>query len=145
MIEKCIHALLAGNATVAAMVGGRISPVFTAQAADDPRIVYQRVGTLRVRGSKGPAGLAAARVQVSVYDGRAGAEVYANVKAIADACRRALDGFVGEAGGVNCRGIILQDGERDAMAAPPGEGQEKPTVGVVQEYLCWFVETPPTH
>lgn len=147
MIEKAINALLRADATVNGLVGGRISPAGAPQGTAYPYLIYQRISTERVRSTEGPSQLAAARIQVTVYDGRDGAEVALSVAAIAEAVRQALDGFPHDppqtVAGVIVREISLED-ERD-QPAPPRRGRRKYVAGRSLDFLCWWQEAPVTH
>jgi hypothetical protein len=138
--EIVINTVLRANATVMALTFGRVSPLMAAQGTEYPYVTYQRIATERLRCTEGPSLLASALMQLTIFDGRSGYDVYASVREIAEAVRKALDGYSGTAGGVVCPCITV-DGERDQPIFP-SDGGDQPIAGIQIDVSVWYEETP---
>lgn len=68
-IEQAIYNLLSGNASVAALVGTKISPVKKKQDTDLPAITYRRVTTTRFSAMDVDAVVVTGRFQVDCWAG----------------------------------------------------------------------------
>lgn len=115
-IETGLRAHLIADATLAALVVDRVYPMPAPQNAGYPFVTWQRISGERVFSLGGPSGLAYPRFQIDVWsDSRenrpAGGAPYLESRAIADAIRRALDGFNGTLDGIRVSAILLD--ERD--------------------------------
>lgn len=101
MIGAIIYAALAGNATVAALVGTRIYPEEAPADADLPMIVY----TVRTaEGIEGSAPLLRCTVTANGY-----AATDATAESRGVAVRAVLNGFDGNGSGVQVRQLSLSD------------------------------------
>lgn len=131
-IELAVYAILKAASAVTTLVGGstspRIYPVVVPQDATMPAIAYQRISSYRrpVHGS--PTSLARPRVQLTILD-----VTYSGVKALADACREAMDGYRGSAGGVTV-GVAMAEDETDEY------GTANNLHVVRQDYMIWHSE-----
>jgi hypothetical protein len=68
-IEQAIYNLLSGDATIAALVGTKISPVKKKQDSDLPAITFRRVTTGRFPAMSVDASVVKARFQVDCWAG----------------------------------------------------------------------------
>jgi hypothetical protein len=99
--EEAIFALLSNDSDVTDIVGTRIYPVITPEEGQYPALSYFRVDGPREHVLEGPAGLARPRIQVDAW-----ANDSATARAAIAAVISALDGFIGNAGGVRVAGVI---------------------------------------
>ena len=129
-METAVRAILAADGTVSGLVSSRIYPMKLPQGPTMPAITYSRVSGPRVQELSGPSGLAFPRVQVDSW-----ASTYAGVKALADAVRKALDGYRDTIASIRIGGVIM-DGEVDIYE--PGVEEYR----VTQDYIVWHDETP---
>jgi hypothetical protein len=127
-IEAAVYAVLTGDVTLSALVGGRVYPQPIPQEAALPAVAYQRISTRRVRSHSGPSGLARPRVQVT-----ASANSYAQAKAVAAAVRGALDGLRATVAGVEVQGAWL-DGDVDEY------GDDGELRSVRMDFMFWHRE-----
>lgn len=105
LVEEAVHAHLAADLDVAAVVADRIHPMRMPQPPTLPAIVYQKIAGPRDYTHDGPSGLVDARVQFSCWD-----ETYAGAKTLADKVRRAVSGFSGlMGGGVNVDSAFIEN------------------------------------
>ena len=99
--EEAVYALLSQDVGVAEIVGDRIYPLTTPEEGTYPALSYWRVSGPREHALDGPAGYAHPRIQVDAW-----ANDYATAKSLIEAAIAALDGYRGNAGGVNVIGIF---------------------------------------
>lgn len=90
--EEALVARLRADAGVLALVGARIYPLITPQDVLLPAIAYQRISNVIDRAQDGFATRSVTRFQLTCQ-----ANSYSGVKALAVACRRALESWVGAA------------------------------------------------
>lgn len=96
------YSKLSGEATITALVGLRIYPNVIPQDATLPAIAYQTISRAGVMAHDGATGLAWQRIQTTIVaDSSTGAE------AVAEACRKVLDGFRGTVGSVPVHAVFL--------------------------------------
>ena len=86
-VEVDLQAALAADATIISLCAGRIRPVMLEQGIAYPAIVYQRISTVREKGTsytldKGYGGFAWARFQIEAW-----AKKYSDAVALAAAIR----------------------------------------------------------
>jgi len=112
VIDEALVQILTGDGAVAALVMDRVYPIVTPQGAELPAVVYQRISGPRDETMDGPSGLASPRYQFSCI-GRG----YGEMVAVAEAVRRALDGFRGDVGGVHVDSILMLNEFREFVAA----------------------------
>lgn len=137
MIEAAIRSLLLANSAVAAIVGTRIYPATSPQGVTSPRIVYERISTMRVHSMAGATGLVRPRIALDCFgDG------YAGSKALGDAVRLALDGYKGIAGEDRIYGVFL-DSQSDVLDTQ-GAGDVVLAQYVSLEFLIWCKESKPS-
>lgn len=127
MIETAIRSILINDIAVSAITT-RCYPVMIPQAAQVPLILYQKVSGMRDHVLTGPTGLARPRIQVEAW-----AETYAGAKELGAAIRKALDGYIGTAAGVEI-GSCLIESERDIYESELGVHR------VVQDYMIYHKE-----
>lgn len=131
-VEQAVYAILKTSPAVTALVGGatspRIYPNRTPQDAALPAVAYFRVSTRRRATHGAPATLARPRVQTTAQ-----AATYAEAKALAAAIRGALNGFVGEIGGVKVQAALAED-EADEF------GVSSDIHAVRQDWFIWQTE-----
>ena len=102
-IEAGLRALLAADATIAGMVGGRIYPITLPQSPTYPALTYHRASTVRERHLRGPLGYAEVRERVHCW-----ARSYGGAKDLAEAVRHLLDGYRGAAGAYEIGGAAVE-------------------------------------
>ena len=129
-MEAAVRAILIADETVLGLVSSRIYPMKLPQGPTMPAITYSRISGPRIETMAGPSGMAFPRVQVDSW-----ASTYAGVKALADAVRKALDGYRGTIVSIRVGGIIM-DGELDLYE--PGVEEYR----VTQDYIVWHDEDP---
>ena len=115
MAVKTVRDILVAASPVTALVGQRISPVIAAQDTALPHVVLTRVSLAPVNHIHGPPTLDQNRVQLDAF-----ANTYAEARAVADACRDAL-----EAGGVT------MESEFDNFEPDVAEYR------ITQDFLVW--------
>lgn len=91
-----MYAHLCANVALAALVGTRIYPEILPQDVVYPCMRYARVGTIRGLMLDGVNTLTEVRMQIDIW-----ARSYAEIRAIGNALRAALDGVTGNLGGVS--------------------------------------------
>jgi len=110
MIEDAVVAILLADAGVTALVADRVLAPPAALGTQAPYVTHRRLATTRVRALAGPSGLADARLRLDCWGrDRAGVSGAAEAADVAQAVRRALDGFAGTAAGVAVRASTLSD------------------------------------
>lgn len=102
-IESGLYRHLSADAGVSALVGTRIHKGIATQNQTRPYITLFPVSNPKLRSLTGPSGLANPRIQIDSWG-----DTYASAKSVAEAVRKALDGFRGLMGSVRVRGSILQ-------------------------------------
>lgn len=105
MIEQRIVGLLADNATIAAAVGQRISPVVLRQETALPSLVYRRLSSTPEYTLAGRAGWRTVTIQIICWSLE-----YAEARALAEAVRQALDAYSETATAGSIRFINIADG-----------------------------------
>lgn len=128
-LEAGLHAYLTADPAVAALVVTRVTPSIVPQNSVFPAISYFRVTGQRVRSLDGPAGRGKPLMQIDLW-----AESYAETKALADAVRRALDGYAGPMGAVQVDAVSLNN-EQDVYEDAPE------LYRVIQDYMISHQET----
>lgn len=130
-----VYARLTADATVASFVGTRVFPVFAPTGTTVPLIVTQINGIDRDQSLTGPIGRPVVTVGVVMY-----ATTYNEVRKLARAVRRALDGFTGTAAGATVQRTTIT-AESDGFE-PLGDGETMPPAyTVTQSYDLRLVES----
>lgn len=137
-IESGLRALLIADAGVKALVADRVYPMPAPQNGQYPFLTWQRISGQRVFSMGGPSGLAEPRFQIDVWSANRenrpdGGGPYAEARSIADAVRRALDGFNGTLDGIRASAILLD--ERDLFENESG------TTRVSMDFRIWHEES----
>lgn len=127
MLEEALYVRLTGDAAVTAIVGTAVYPQAAPQNLEPPFITYARVSAERLRSFDGPSGLARPRMQVDCW-----AAGYRQARQLADATRRALDGWRSPADGVP--GAML---ESDRDLHEPENGLHR----VSMDFFFWHEES----
>lgn len=134
-IETDIVDVLEADAAVIGLLGAppntRIYPEILPQDPAYPAVTYFRVDTHRERGLSGPCGYARPRFQFDVW-----ATGYGSKRAVADAIRRALDGF--QSAAIGSSSLI---DESDEPAGPDIASAGTTLYRVRQDYLIGHTET----
>lgn len=86
-LETGLKAALTADASVNALVSGRIYPEAMPHDVKYPAISYQRVSTVRTQFLTGVDDLTQARIQIDCWDSS-----YSGVKSLASAVKSAIDG-----------------------------------------------------
>lgn len=108
-VGKAVYAMLAADATVAALVSTKIYPVIAPQNVASPFVVYSIASAIPTNTKDRISELDTMRVQVDCY-GR----TYAQVEAISSAVRLAIDGQTGTYGGAYVDGVAYEN-EQDML------------------------------
>jgi len=119
MIEKAIDSLLRSNATLTALVSGRIYPMIRDQADGLPAVTFQIISAPRLHAFDGPIGMVQARIQINCFaaDDPLGA---ANISEI---IRKAFDGFQGSPADVRIEALLIEDLSDLPVIVPENERQ----------------------
>jgi hypothetical protein len=131
-LKSAIYTILMGDDDVQGIVDGRVTP------GGDPMrgqasVTYHIISSIRGHTMDGPDTLATPTLQVNSY----GSRDY-TAENLADAVRRALDGFSGTVNGVSISYIALDD-EGDLDDFEPGN-RKISRHGVRQDYLVTYTE-----
>lgn len=94
-IEKALFAHLTAWPYLSAQTGDRVYPMSIPNDASLPAVAYQRISGRRLVTHGGPAGLAEARIQITIV----GAD-YEEAKELAGLIRAYLEGYRGMMGGI---------------------------------------------
>lgn len=127
-LEEAVYSRLSTSVAVAALVSTRIYPQKIPQEAALPAVAYARISALRVKAHAAPTGLARARMQVMCV-----ARSYSDVKVLATAVRKSMEGVMGTVGGLVIQGSWL---ETDADEYGDAEG----LYSVRQDFMVWYRE-----
>lgn len=104
-LELAVKAVLIGDTGVAALVGERVWIMrFPNDGTEYPAVAIAPVSLRPEMAHDGPVDFAESRIQVDLY-----ADGYAEVRALADAVRQALDGFRGESAGEDVFSVFLEN------------------------------------
>jgi len=131
ILEEGIAAFLIADATIGALVGDRIYPLFIPQGATLPCITYQRISTPRIvtHDSSGATGdLTHPRFQFDAW-----ATTQKEAKQIADGLRTVLHGKRGAMGGVTIRSALAEN-------EAPEFDQESELYRSRSDYIIWIEE-----
>lgn len=129
-LETGLRAFLLADPAVAAIIATRLTPLILPQNPTYPAASYQRITGARLSSFDGPAGRAMPLMQLDAY-----AETYGAAKGLAEALRRALDGYKGAMGAVQVDAVSLET-EQDAPY------EDAPEIyRVIQEYRISHQET----
>lgn len=134
-IRQSLYQLLAADLDViAAGVAARIYHGVTVQDPTLPYVVLQRIGGVRNHASPGGAvGVVESRWQITCW-----ADEPLNADPVAEAVRKALDGYSGTVDTVRIQGTFL---ENDVdLSQGPTDGSDKPVYGRVLDFLIWYDE-----
>ena len=126
--EQAVEAILEAASGVTALVGASVYAGKAPQNAGDC-VIYQLVSAERQHAMGSDTGLTMSRMQVTSW-----AKHYSSAKAIAEACRAALQDYTGPVGGVTVQRIFLQ------MEFSRGYDLESAAYGHHQEYDVWHRE-----
>lgn len=136
MIERAIYNILKADVGVSALVSSRVYPNITPQDAALPYLVIVRADTEHVESTSGSSGLARASIEVISFS-----DSYKEVKALAEAVRKALQGYTGAIGRDKIGGIHAGS-ETDGMGLQ-AEGGEKYVHWVSFDFSVWYNEDVP--
>lgn len=103
-LEAAFIGLLLADASITAVVGQRVHPVFRTQGEALPAIVCTRISGQPGYADDGEIGLETARMQVDCWG-----ETYGAAKGLADIVRARLSAFEGVFSGVNFSYIMLDE------------------------------------
>lgn len=94
IIEEALYTHVTSNSGFAALASARLYPMVIPQDAALPAVAYQRISGVRVHDMQEAAHLAHPRYQFTVV-----ASSYSNARAVVNALRTALVGYMGTMGG----------------------------------------------
>jgi hypothetical protein len=129
--EVVLRTALAGSTAVTSIIGTRIFPLLAPASATLPLVTWRRVGINREQTLKAPMGVPRVSVDYVVYG-----TSYEEARTVADAMRRVLDGYAGQADNVVVRHVSLENEADDFVTL---EGADLPPVySVTQTYdVSW--------
>jgi hypothetical protein len=104
MENSFIHSILTSDASVQALVNGRVWPMRAEQAEGWPFVTYQVIDGQPSNTDKGTSGLDYDTYQVSCF-----AETYRGVNDLSEKVRTALDGYSGTVDGVKIGHCFYED------------------------------------
>jgi hypothetical protein len=133
-MEQCIYSILTANEEVFAEIGNRIAPVIQAQFTAFPFVTYSVTGYEPTITHSGAIVGAKTTVQIDTW-----ALTYKDATLLQITIRRALQGFKGEAGGINVRNITT-DG-RTSLGQQLPDGAEKPVYTVSSDYDVLHIDS----
>ena len=122
-----LYTFLTDDPTIASLAGLKVYPMRAPNSAALPYIVYQRIDDIGVHHHRGAAGYATASYQIDVWGPHSPQET---VNDIAEAVRKALDGFQGDMGDVQVRSAILEDQRDNVTDASDGSENFKWRIGL---------------
>ena len=134
MIESDLYQFVTEHPRLVNQIGPRFYPLVLPQNVTYPAGRYQRITTPRLESHSGPSDLAAPRFQIDWWSpAAAGVSGFRTVSDLADACRKALDGFSGLMGTTKVYRVAIED-ERDLMEDDPV------LFRVSQDFVIWHRE-----
>jgi hypothetical protein len=129
--EQVLRGRLIQDAAVVALLASRVYPVIAPSSAALPFVTYRRTGITRAMTLGGPAGTPNVFVDFAVF-----AATYETVRELADAMRKSLDGWSGNAYGVTI-GLVSLTAELDDYVQLQGS-EVPPVYQVTQTYdILW--------
>jgi hypothetical protein len=132
--EAVLRSALIADAGVNALIGSRIYPLLAPASTSLPFVVWRRSGINREQTLGPPMGVPRVSVEYTIF-----ATTYYSARNVADAMRRALDGYGGILDNVEVKQSSLED-ESDDLATL--EGSETPDAySVTQTYDVMWQET----
>ncbi len=130
-IEIGIRNRLTSDTDMAALVSTRVYPMRLPQGYSLPAVSYQRISAERRHElSTGPIGWAFTRFQFDCWAGS-----YSDLRDLAEAVRKCLDGFSGTVDGTHVGGIYIE-GERETFE------EDVEIYRVTMDFLIPYKETP---
>jgi len=134
--EKVVADALVSDPHVWAIMGDRIYPVLAPATAPLPFATWRRQAVIRETTlGNVPMGMPTVTLALELY-----AETYEQVRELADACRRKLDGWgTAVANSISVRHVALQN-EADGFIQLAG-GDLPPVYAVTQTYTILWQET----
>ena len=133
-IETALYSILSGDSGVSAIVGTRIYPKVIPQLASLPAVSYQEITGMREHTMDGPVGMVRSRWQINCV-----ADSYSALRALADAVRKALDGYCDTASSTKIDACFL-DNENDGLdSLPDVKGSKRYTK--ILDFIIWFQES----
>jgi hypothetical protein len=129
--EMVLRAALVADQTVNGLLGSRIYPLLAPATATLPLVTWQRTGIAREQSLKAPIGVPTVTIEYVIY-----AATYEQARQLADAMRKVLDGYSGQADNTQVRNASLVN-ESDGFVTL--EGADLPPVySVTQSYdVAW--------
>lgn len=132
--EAVLRSALLGNATFSGLVGTRVFPLLAPANASMPYVTWRRSGISREQTLGLPMGVPKVSVEYSIYG-----TTYYQVRDVADAMRKVLDGYAGTSDNTEVKQCSLED-ESDDLAIL--DGSEVPNAyAVTQTYEVMWQET----
>ena len=110
---KGVYHILRNSTPVTDVVSQKIFPVVIPQGTKYPCLVINTDSTQVNMHKQSPTGLVEVALQVEIY-----ADNYADVEAIKNACRSALDNYKGTASGETFQRIMFEDEGSEPLLEP---------------------------
>lgn len=118
LLEPALVTFLGQSPEVTALAGSgsavRVYPLMLPQTPTFPALTYQRISGVRDRHQRGPSGTSFARIQCDAWAPatQADGSGYMRAKNLADAVRKAVDGYAGAMSSVFVQQVQVE-GDRD--------------------------------
>lgn len=132
--EALLASVLTGDPAVAQILSDRVYPVLAPASATVPFAVWRRQAVNREQSLEDPVGMPVVTLAVDMF-----AETYAAVRELADACRKALDGWGGSLGNSTSVRLVSLLNESDGFVQLAG-GDLPPVYQVTQTYTVLWQE-----
>ena len=130
-IEAAIRSVLVADASVDALVDGRIYPWMRQQGSVFPAIVYELDDTEPSEGLGGHLDLTRVTITINSI-----AETYSAAKELASDVRAAMNGYTGTSEGVVIKSVIH---DNDTGIVEDSEiGNSRGVSTIVSEYIIWY-------
>ncbi len=125
--EAVLRAALVGSTSVTTLVGLRIYPVLAPASATLPFVTWRRTGIQREQTLGNPMGMPRVTVEFQAYG-----VTYDQTREVADALRRVLDGYGGQADNTVVDQVSLENESDDFVSL--GGAEMPPAYQVTQSY-----------
>lgn len=132
--EQVIYRAVAAAPETARLLGLRVYPVVAPATAEMPFAIYRRSSIQRQQTLSGPRGVPQVFLDLTVFAG-----TYSEARETADALRRNLDGWGGEAHNTEVKNVSLEQEADDFVTL---QGSDLPPVyQITQTYSLLWQET----
>lgn len=130
MIDEILHELLNGNTSAADRVYPSNRP-----DSQTPALTWDEVGSGSMVSSRGPQGVAMARVQITMFGA-----TKAEVNTLAREVRVRLNGYTGPAAGQHVQHCLLIPGSRRTVPAFAPDNEQQTEHGLSMDFSIFHTE-----